>query len=146
MNGMQGLAANQGAAAIRGAMMGRMSSGGIAGVASQAKGPSIKLVNDQDDYSKWEFYYDPTKDTSMGMAITGGMPQPGLMQGAAPGVNQNPNPGVTNQPANTPADNGTDNSVVVGGQQQQGPAGQAPTTGQPTRIGPGSPAQTNPNQ
>lgn len=45
--------------------MGVMQSGGIAGVASLAKGSSIKLVNDQSDYSLWEFYYDPTKDTSI---------------------------------------------------------------------------------
>ena len=126
--------------------MGRISSGGIAGVASQAKGPSIKRVNDQDDYSKWEFYYDPSKDTGMMMPVMGAQ-QPGLMQGAAPGVNQNPNAGAqnpnagfNNQPANTPADNGTDNSVVVGGQQQQAPAGQ------PTVVGPSSPLQTNRSQ
>jgi len=46
--------------------MGVISSGGIAGVASKAKGHSIKLVNDQDDYSLWEFWYDPTKDPMRG--------------------------------------------------------------------------------
>jgi hypothetical protein len=45
--------------------MGVMQTGGIAGVASLAKGSTIKTVNDQTDYSLWEFYYDPTKDTSM---------------------------------------------------------------------------------
>jgi hypothetical protein len=34
----------------------------IAGVASKASGKSIKVVNDQTDYSHWEFVYDPTKD------------------------------------------------------------------------------------
>ncbi|HLH02136.1 MAG TPA: hypothetical protein VKX25_05155 [Bryobacteraceae bacterium] len=46
--------------------MGVVQSGGIAGVASKAGGHSIKLVNDQDDYSKWEFFYDPTKNTTPG--------------------------------------------------------------------------------
>lgn len=43
---------------------GVLGSGSIAGVASIAKGASIKTVNDQSDYFLWEFYYDPTKDTS----------------------------------------------------------------------------------
>jgi hypothetical protein len=49
--------------------MGVLNGGSIAGVASLARGSSIKTVNDQQDYSLWEFYYDPTKDTS---AIAGG--------------------------------------------------------------------------
>lgn len=43
--------------------MGVIQSGGIAGVASKAEGHTIKTVNDQENYSLWEFYYDPTKDT-----------------------------------------------------------------------------------
>lgn len=42
--------------------------GGIAGVASKASGESIKTVDDQSDYSLWEFYYDPTKDVRPGLA------------------------------------------------------------------------------
>jgi len=41
--------------------------GGIAGVASKASGESIKEVNEQTDYSLWEFYYDPTKDVQPGL-------------------------------------------------------------------------------
>jgi len=41
---------------------GRTMSGGLAGVASLAKGHAIKTVNEQTDFSLWEFYYDPTKD------------------------------------------------------------------------------------
>jgi hypothetical protein len=37
--------------------------GSIGGVASTVKGHSIKIVNDQRDYSKWEFVYDYRKDT-----------------------------------------------------------------------------------
>lgn len=51
-----------------GSVMGRISSGGIAGVASQAAGHSIKTVNDQTDYSLWEFYYDPMKDANRRLA------------------------------------------------------------------------------
>jgi hypothetical protein len=39
--------------------------GAFAGVASKAKGHTIKKINDQTDYSLWEFWYDPNKDTSM---------------------------------------------------------------------------------
>jgi hypothetical protein len=48
--------------------MGTINSGGIAGVASKAAGHSIKVVNDQTDYSLWEFYYDPTKDAMKGIS------------------------------------------------------------------------------
>jgi hypothetical protein len=48
--------------------MGTIASGGIAGVASKASGHSIKLVNDQDNYSLWEFYYDMTKEANAAMA------------------------------------------------------------------------------
>jgi hypothetical protein len=62
--------------------MGQIAGGGIAGVASVAKGHSIKVVNDQTDYSLWEFYYDPTKDATKNL--------PGLANGQAgqqPGAN-----------------------------------------------------------
>jgi hypothetical protein len=48
--------------------MGTINSGGIAGVASKASGHSIKLVNEQDNYSLWEFYYDMTKDANTALA------------------------------------------------------------------------------
>ena len=40
---------------------------GLAGVASKVAGQSIKVVNDQDNYALWEFYYDPTKDPMRGV-------------------------------------------------------------------------------
>ena len=40
--------------------------GGIAGVASNAKGVGIKTVNDQTKYNLWEFYYDLQKDQTKG--------------------------------------------------------------------------------
>lgn len=48
---------------------GALHSGGIAGVASRAGGDSIKTINDQTDYSLWEFVYDPSKDTTGTRAI-----------------------------------------------------------------------------
>jgi type II secretory pathway pseudopilin PulG len=69
--------------------MGSIMSGGIAGVASKASGHSIKLVNDQDNYSLWEFYYDMTKEANAAMAAA---------QNAGSRMGNN---GVTNQPSNT---------------------------------------------
>jgi hypothetical protein len=40
----------------------RVMGGGIAGVASKGKGQTIKRINDQSDYSLWEFYYDMAAD------------------------------------------------------------------------------------
>ena len=41
---------------------GPLMGGGIAGVASRGSGHSIKNINDQFQYSLWEFYYDPSTD------------------------------------------------------------------------------------
>ncbi len=80
--------------------MGRIASGGIAGVASIAKGHSIKTVKDQTDYSLWEFYYDPTKDVAAGMP--GAIPAaaaPAANSGAAGGNSFTLNSPFTTQPA-----------------------------------------------
>lgn len=82
--------ANSGSSSSR---LGVMQGGGglgIAGVASIAKGHSIKTVNDQEDYSLWEFYYDPNKDRMQ--AAAGALAQ---MGGGRPGAsNQSSNPGI----------------------------------------------------
>jgi type II secretory pathway pseudopilin PulG len=57
-----------------GMVPGAVHGGGIAGVASRAAGKSIKVVNDQDDYSLWEFVYDPTKDRTGAPVIPGRAP------------------------------------------------------------------------
>lgn len=76
--------------------------GGIAGVASVAKGHSIKKINDQTDYSKWEFYYDPSKDTGRGGSAAGGT-------GANNNQPQQPGIGLNSQPtASTTPQNGPD--------------------------------------
>jgi hypothetical protein len=49
--------------------------GSIGGVASTVKGHSIKIVNEQRDYTKWEFVYDYRKDT--GGSAASGQQNPG---------------------------------------------------------------------
>jgi hypothetical protein len=41
--------------------MGQTIGGGIAGVASKAEGDSIMIYHDHQDYSEWEFIFDPSK-------------------------------------------------------------------------------------
>lgn len=74
--------------------MGTVTGGGFAGVASKAEGHSIKTVNDQSDYSLWEFYYDPTKDLTRGIANAA---QAGAARAAAQAAAQNS--GTQNAPA-----------------------------------------------
>ena len=80
--------------------MGVLQSGGIAGVASIAKGTSIKTVNDQTDYSLWEFYYDPTKDTA-GVGQSGINPLSGVNQPANSNGASTPFGSTTNAPLNS---------------------------------------------
>ncbi len=79
---------------------GAVTGGGFAGVASKAEGHSIKTVNDQSDYSLWEFYYDPSKDLMRGAA---GAAQAGAAQAAAQVAAQNSgtqNSSATSTPPN----------------------------------------------
>ncbi len=99
MQAVRGLLNNPNAATPQagpgGSTMGAITSGGFAGVASKAAGHSIKTVNDQSDYSLWEFFYDPTKDPMRGAMGAG---QPG-----APGAGQNPGFGQTPGSQTSPA-------------------------------------------
>ena len=90
-----------------GSGMGVLNSGGIAGVASLANGASIKVLNDQDDYSLWEFYYDPTKDTSAvaggsGINPMNGAPQPFGTNNLNGNANSNSNSNNSSTPAAAP--------------------------------------------
>jgi hypothetical protein len=94
--GLQGLGA--------GSAVGTVMGGGIAGVASQAKGQSIMVYGDRTDFSEWEFIYDPTKfqvqnpNTGAGangpgvpassLANNSGMSAPGTPIGTGPGGTQ----------------------------------------------------------
>ncbi|HEX4228073.1 MAG TPA: hypothetical protein VHZ07_05345 [Bryobacteraceae bacterium] len=63
--------------------------GMIAGVASIAKGSGIKIINDQHEYSKWEFWFNP-QEANVGANVAGGSAQ------ANPSTN---NPSNTNSQA-----------------------------------------------
>lgn len=53
--------------------------GGLAGVATTFKGPSIKVVNERQKYQEWEFVYDLKKDKSlMGPGAQNGMTGNGM--------------------------------------------------------------------
>ncbi len=84
----------------------------IAGVASKASGKSIKVINDQTDYSRWEFVYDPTKDRTgapgvVVPATTGMQTGANASSGAAAATS---NPSVTPPSSNSvPANSGTSN-------------------------------------
>lgn len=87
--------------------MGTMQAGGIAGVASLAKGATIKTVNEETDYSLWEFYYDPTKDTSMvgqsGINPMNGVTQPNTSApGASTSNGSTSNTSTPTNPTTTP--------------------------------------------
>jgi hypothetical protein len=56
---------------------GQTMGGGIAGVASKAEGESIMIYHDHQDYSEWEFIFDPTKQK---------FPPPNPVTGAAIGT------------------------------------------------------------
>jgi hypothetical protein len=106
--------------------MGTIMSGGIAGVASKASGHSIKLVNDQDNYSLWEFYYDMAKEANAALSAA---------QGASRIGNTMVNGTPTNPSANTfgssngfSLSNSNSNSMAApGSPPAMGPMGNPPT-------------------
>lgn len=86
--------------------------GGIAGVASIAKGHGIKKVNDQDDYSRWEFYYDVSKDTGTSQAGTGAQNTPGGVPGMQPAQGQQQTGQQTGQQSNAVGFTGTQTTTT----------------------------------
>ncbi len=74
-----------------GGMGGTQMGGGIAGVASEFKGPTIKIYNDRKKYNEWEFVYDQSKDKGLaGVQRGGGAPgtPAGQMGSMPPGPGQ----------------------------------------------------------
>jgi hypothetical protein len=67
--------------------------GGIAGIASMTKGPTIKVINEQKDRSLWEFVYDMQKEMQANAPNLGG-------NANANGTGAN---GATNNSQSTPA-------------------------------------------
>ena len=84
-----------GAAGLPG-MGGTQIGGGIAGVASEAKDPSIIVYNERKKYNEWEFVYDKSKDRGLaGVQGNGGVPgtQASQMGSMPPGIGANGAPG-----------------------------------------------------
>jgi hypothetical protein len=92
---------------------GQIAGGSLAGVASKAEGHSIKLVNEQHNYSLWEFYYDPSKDTGQGAANA-------QNAGANQSLNQSLNQRTATQTGVQQQQNGAQQQNAV--QQQNPPA------------------------
>ena len=126
--------------------MGTIMSGGIAGVASRASGHSIKLVNDQDNYSLWEFYYDMTKEANTALAAAQGRGGITPANPSANGFGQSNGLGQSNgfgQPNGFGQSNGfslSNNNSNSNSNSMSGP-GAAPATGSPMAN-----PQASPNQ
>jgi hypothetical protein len=84
-----------------------------------ATGASIKTINDQEDYSLWEFYYDPSKDTSAVAATSGMNAMNGTPQSAgAINLNGNSNSSSNNSAASATSTNPAQNPNPVPAQPQ----------------------------
>jgi len=113
-------------------MGGTQVGGGIAGVASEATGPSIKIYNERKKYNEWEFVYDKAKDRGLaGVQGNGGAPgtqasQMGSMPGQQPGMGpQQPGMGGPFGPASGGGP-GTVSGGIFGSQSAFGQSGQQP--------------------
>ncbi len=124
------LAGQPGASVSTTGTSGQLSSGGLAGVASKANGHTIKTVNDQTNYDLWEFWYDPTKDTSMGSGSNAqnGAGGQNVQNGTALGQPANGNGFGTSSGfgSNSNTNNSNSNSSTSGFGQSTSPS---PTTG-----------------
>ena len=77
-------------------MGGTQMGGGIAGVASEAKDPSIIVYNERKKYNEWEFVYDQSKDRGLaGVMGNGGVPGTQASQ-----MGNMPQSGFGSQPGN----------------------------------------------
>jgi len=103
-------------------MGGTQIGGGIAGVASEFKGPSIMVYHERQKYNEWEFVYDQSKDRGLaGLQAGGGTPgTPATQMGNMPGMNPQ-QPGAFGQTGATssPFGNSTQTSPFFGQQPQQ---------------------------
>jgi hypothetical protein len=77
-------------------MGGTQVGGGIAGVASESKGPSIKTYKERQKYNEWEFVYDQSKDRGLaGVRGNGGVPgTPAAQMGSMPAGMNPQQPGM----------------------------------------------------
>lgn len=111
--------------------MGAIAGGGIAGVASKAGGKTIKVVNDQTDYSLWEFYYDPSKDLARGAGANAMAPGGALGQTGAQG----------NAPQNTNSGFGASTSTLAPQNPTEGTTGEPQSQGSAPQPQPQAPLQ-----
>jgi hypothetical protein len=131
---------------------GQMLGGSLAGIASKMEGRGIKRINDQSNYAKWEFYYDPTKDTSSGLpgAAQQGGAQPGALQqgGIQTRTNQqNPAGGTGANGTQTPPQNGSEfpmSTTPPNSGQQAEPATSPPSDDNVTNPNNEMPPETEP--
>jgi hypothetical protein len=101
--------------------MGAIGAGGLVGVASTYKAPSIKIYKDRQKYNEWEFIFD-LKSAMPGQGQGQGT-LPGLGQGAPSG--QNPN----GQPNGATPNSGSNGSSIFGTGGATSPtSGTSPTT------------------
>jgi hypothetical protein len=96
------------------------SGGSIGGVASKVKGHSIKVVNDQRDYAKWEFVYDYRKDTG-GSAANGQQAGAQIPTGTTQG---NAFGGISNSSSSASTNNTTNAGSANTGSTQTTPSNQ----------------------
>ena len=129
---------------------GQLSSSGLAGVASKANGHAIKTVNDQTNYDLWEFWYDPTKDTSMGIGANAqnGAGGQNVQNGTALGQPANGNSFGTSSGfgTNSNTNNSNSNGNTSGFGQSTSPGS---TTGNPSNtiiVNPSTTPTNQPNQ
>lgn len=106
---------------------GAIGAGGLVGVASTYKAPSIKIYKDRQKYNEWEFIFD-LKSAMPGQGQQGTLP--GLGQGAPNGQNQNGQPGQNGVNSNGANGSGASSNSIFG------PGGlTSPTSGtSPTSI------------
>jgi type II secretory pathway pseudopilin PulG len=106
---------------------GNNAGGGIAGVASKSKGPTIKTVNDQTDRTLWEFVYDMRQEA---MANAPGLGNGNTATGLGNGLNQQ-SPGVTTNFGGSPTNFGGSPGPTTNFGGSPGSPGGFPSPGNP---------------
>jgi hypothetical protein len=124
-------------------MGGTQMGGGIAGVASESKGPSIIVFNERKKYNEWEFIYDQSKDRGLaGVQRNGGAPgTPAGQMGSIPGQQ----PGMGGTQSNSPFGSSPGGSNGFGFSSSPGGSGSTSTIGSQGMFGSQpSPPQSTP--
>jgi hypothetical protein len=108
---------------------------GIAGVASKYEAPSIKVYNEQQEYDRWEFIYDPRKDKRTQRQLAQmGVPGGGMAPGQQGQIGMNSQGIGLNQGGIPPNQQGI--GMGIGGGQPGIGMGQPGIGGPPPGYGP----------